>query len=71
MLRPAHAVAAKSDLHSRFAAVLLDLRHRSEQYLTSAQLAAHFRRHVNSSPQHAQIFVGRFSFFTIFGMAFS
>jgi hypothetical protein len=42
-------------------------RHRSEQNLTSFQLAAHFFRHVNFNPHEAQVFVGNLDFLIIFG----
>ncbi len=43
-------------------------RQRSEQNLTSLQLAAHFLRQVKGRPHDAQIFVGKSAFFFIFGM---
>ena len=38
-------------------------RQRSEQYLTSAQTAAHFLRQEYGRPQHRQVLLGRSDFF--------
>lgn len=43
-------------------------RQRSEQYLTSSQCFAHFRRQANGRPHVAHGFVGKSPFLTIFGM---
>ncbi len=42
-------------------------RQRSEQYLTSSQFFAHFRRQANGRPHVAHGFVGKSPFLTIFG----
>jgi hypothetical protein len=44
------------------------VRHRSEQYRTSAHTFAHFFRHANGRPQAEHTFVGRSAFRTGFAI---
>ncbi len=55
-------------VHFRSASAALGLsrRHLSEQYLTSCQSRAHFRRHVNGRPQARQVLAGKSVFLRIF-----
>jgi len=46
-----------------------EARQRSEQYFTFSQSRAHFLRHANRRPQHAQRLVGKSSLRRILGMA--